>query len=240
MSWRSIGFVYLLLITVSESAWSKSFDFHDPKGFNLIEFSLAGAYESGFLLGQISATSGFLEFDPAAPEKTTGKIIAFTNTAQAQARDSNSFLKGPVLFDVERYPTITFDVQKMAQGNKIGQSVQLVVVGDLTIKGIKRKVTIPVHMDYFPGKLMERRKIEGDLLVVRSEFRIKRSDYDLGKGKLLKKVADEVKVTMTLVGAAPKIRSKSPLGLLPLRTKSSHDKKQPQRHPIRQSPTPPR
>ena len=241
MSWLRIGFVYLLSITIWESAWSKSFDFHDPKGFNLIEFSLAGAYDNGFLLGKISGTSGFLEFDPATPEKTTGKIIALANTAQAQAKGANSFLRGPILFDVERYPKITFDIQKMSQENKIGQSLQFAVVGDLSIKGIKRKVTIPVRMDYLPGKLMERRKVEGDLLVVRGEFRIKRSDFDLGKGKLLQKVADEVKITMTLVGAAPKkVRSKSPLGLLPLRTKSSHDKKQPQLHPLRQSPTPPR
>jgi len=241
MFWFRLILIGLLSTSTWCLGWSKSFDFHDPKGFNVIEFSLAGAYANGILLGKVSETSGYLEFDPAAPEKTTGKITALTKSAQANAPDADAFLRGPSLFDVERFPRITFEIQKIIQGSRIGQSAQLEVMGDLTIKGIKRKVTIPIRMDYLPGKLMERRNLEGDLLIVRGEFLIRRSDFDLGAGKFLKKAANEVKIALTLVGAAPKkAKSKSPLELLPLRSKSSHDKKRPLQRPLRQSPAPPR
>ncbi len=222
-------------------AWSKAFDFHDPKGFNSIEFSLVGAFGNGLLLGKISEVKGILDYNPAAPNKTMGTIEAFSRSAQASAPEADAFLRGPSLFDVKRFPLITFAIEKIANQHRIGKSVNLDVQGTLTIKGLARKVRVPAQIDYRPGKLKAHRGVEGDLLVVRCEFVIRRSNFDLGTGKFLKKAADEVKVELTLVGAAPQkavvpVNQKAPLGLLPRPSRSAHDTRPRRQHPLRQSP----
>ncbi|MFP6854577.1 MAG: YceI family protein, partial [Opitutales bacterium] len=93
-----------LLLLPSQVGWSKSFDFNDPKGFNSIEFSLAGAPGKGLVLGKIKDVEGTLEYNPSAPSRTTGKIEALTRSAQANAPEANAFLHGPSLFDVKRFP----------------------------------------------------------------------------------------------------------------------------------------
>ena len=45
--------------------------------------------------------------------------------------------------------------------------------------------------------------MEGDLLVLRSTFTIKRSDYGIKPGQNLDKVADEVELRLAIAGAAP-------------------------------------
>ena len=65
--------------------WGKTFDFRDPRGFNSIEFSLAGAPGKGVVLGSISEVEGTMEYDPSAPGKTTGTIEAMARSARASA-----------------------------------------------------------------------------------------------------------------------------------------------------------
>jgi polyisoprenoid-binding protein YceI len=47
-------------------------------------------------------------------------------------------------------------------------------------------------------------KIHGDLLVVRSNFKIRRSDFGIRAGEFLDKVADEISLFVNLVGSAPR------------------------------------
>ena len=217
------------------AGWGKTFDFLDPKGFNSIEFSLLGAYGKGVLLGKISEVKGTLDYNPSKPSKITGTIEALSHSAQSSSPEADAFLRGPSLFDVERFPQITFVIEGTAKPQRIGQSTKLDVRGALTIKGHTRKVTLPTLIEHLPDKLRSHRGVEGDLLVVRCEFVIRRSDYGLGTGKFLKKAADEVKVELALLGTAPKkapvsVNPKSPRGLLPLPSRSGRDTRQHRQH----------
>ncbi|MFP6901784.1 MAG: YceI family protein [Opitutales bacterium] len=241
VSFRLIACSFVLLAW--NTGWGKTFDFNDPKGFNSIEFSLLGTIENGMLLGKISELNGLLEYDPKAPEKITGTITALTRSTKASVPEADAFLRGPSLFNVDHFPEINFTIKEAKNPRRIGNSVQLEVLGTLVIKDVNRSMTIPVRMNYLPGKLKARRGVEGDLLVIRSEFSIRRSDFDLGSGMFLKKVADEVKVELTLVGAAPKkatvpVNPRSKVGLLPPRSKSSRDRKRRPQRRLRRSSVP--
>ena len=183
---------------------SKTFDFHDPKGFNSIEFSLAGAYGKSIVLGKISEVSGTLNYDPSAPSRTTGTIEALSRSAQSSNPEADNFLRGPSLFDAERFPRITFALEKVTKSRRLGKAAQFGIVGNLTIKGRSRKVIVSTEMKHLPGKLKARIGEEGDLLVIRGNFSIRRSDFDLGAGKFLNKAADKVDVELALVGGAAK------------------------------------
>ena len=47
-------------------------------------------------------------------------------------------------------------------------------------------------------------KVKGDLLVLRAEFVIQRSDFGLQPGKMTDKVAETIQLTLSIAGAAPR------------------------------------
>ena len=64
--------------------------------------------------------------------------VASVNTGHAQ-RDEH--LRGPDFFDVTKYPTITFVSKKV---NKT-ETNRLKVIGDLTLRGVTREVTVDLE-----------------------------------------------------------------------------------------------
>jgi len=79
------------------------------------------------------------------------------------------------------------------------------VTGKLTIKGVTREVTVPVKITYLKDKLKARfPKLDGDLLVLRSTFPIKRSDFGIQAGQNEEKVSNEIELSLSIAGMAPK------------------------------------
>ena len=78
--------------------------------------------------------------------------------------------------------------------------------GKFTLKGVTKDVSLPVKLTYLPNALEKRTKPgnKGDLLVVRGEFTILRADYGIKPGQNEDKVANEIKLTLAIVGSAPK------------------------------------
>jgi polyisoprenoid-binding protein YceI len=75
----------------------------------------------------------------------------------------------------------------------------------MTVKGVTKEVTVPVKITYLKDKLKARGgPKEGDLLVVRSKFSIKRSDYGINASRSEDKVSDEIELSLSVAGAAPR------------------------------------
>lgn len=90
--------------------------------------------------GGFEKMSGSLVYDSANPEKSSIEVsidAASINTREAQ-RDTH--LKSADFFDVEKYPTITFKSNRV--DGKLGS---LKVIGDLTIHGVTKSVTLDVE-----------------------------------------------------------------------------------------------
>ena len=68
-----------------------------------------------------------------------------------------------------------------------------------------KELTIPVKLTYLKDKLSARTPGKnGDLLVIRSTFKIKRSDFNIQPGQGEDKVSDEIELTLSIAGASPK------------------------------------
>jgi len=177
------------------------FDFKDPKKVNNVVFLLDAPLES--INGTAIGVSGTVTFDPAKPAATTGKIVVATSSLHVD----NPVMKGHLLDEkwmhASKFPTIEFIVEKMTKVKTSGTTTTATIVGKLTVKGVTKKVTVPVRLTYLKGLLIKRNRVPGDLLVLRSDFTIKRSDYGINAGINEEKVSDEIELKLRVAGAAP-------------------------------------
>jgi polyisoprenoid-binding protein YceI len=180
-----------------------SFDFKDPKSVNTIAFILDSALEP--ILGVASGISGTVSFDPENPKATTGRIVVQAQSLHTENKGMNDTLHGADWLDVGKHPTIEFAFKKVTEAKSPEKDVyELAVVGDLTCKGVTKEITIPVKATFLPGKLGERnRNMKGDLLVLRSNFVMKRTDYGIKPDVPDEAVANDIELRISIVGSAP-------------------------------------
>ncbi|HLP07143.1 MAG TPA: YceI family protein [Opitutaceae bacterium] len=196
----------LLLALVGSAAFAapQTFDFKDPKGVNNVQFHLDAPLES--ISGQGTGISGKVIFDPAAPEATTGRIVLATSSLTVGNSTMLEHLHGTNWLDVAKYPEITFEAKKLGHvSSSSGGGLKAEVTGVLTVKGTSKEVTVPVTITHLPGKLgarINQPNVKGDLLVLRAQFAISRTDFGIQAGQYADHVSDEIQLTLSLAGAS--------------------------------------
>ena len=73
----------------------------------------------------------------------------------------------------------------------------------MSIRNVTMKMKVPVKLTFLQGMLEKRNRVPGDLLIIRSEFSVKRDDFNIRKGENLEKVANEISISLNIAGAAP-------------------------------------
>lgn len=196
----------LLLLSVVAAATvlhAETYDFKDPKGVNNARFNLDAPLEA--ISGTASGISGTIEFDPEAVENTSGTIEIAVDSMTVPNSTMQGHLTSEDWLHGDKHPTITFTAKSVNSVKMDGDRIQADVTGDLTIKGITREITIPVTFMHLPGRLSDRTNgaMKGDLLVVRSDFTVERSPFNIMPGKVQDKVAEEIEISFAIAGAAP-------------------------------------
>jgi len=180
-----------------------TFDFKDPKGVNNAVFKLDAPLEA--INGSASGITGTVMFDPANPAATKGKIVVAAESLTVPNPMMKGHLHSPMWMDVAANKEITFEARELKNVKTAGDKTTAEVVGTLTIKGVAKEVTTPITLTYLKGKLGQRvPKMEGDLLVIRANFTIKRSDYGINPKAPEEKVSDLIDLTLSIAGAAAK------------------------------------
>ena len=196
--------VWLLILSVAPgvlSADSMKFDFKDPKKVNNVVFLMDAPLES--ISGTAVGISGSVSFDPAKPASTTGKIVLATSSMHVDNPVMKKHMLDEGWMHVSKFPTIEFVAGKMTNVKTSGTNITGTIAGKLTVKGVTKKVSVPVRLTYLKGMLIKRNRVPGDLLVLRSDFTIKRSDYGINAGNNEEKVSDEIELKLRVAGAAP-------------------------------------
>jgi polyisoprenoid-binding protein YceI len=196
----SMALVLLAGATTLRAA-ATTFDFKDPKGVNSIVFILDSTLEP--IMGVAAGITGTMSFDPDNAKATTGKLSVPTKALHTENQGMKETLHGPDWLDAEKNPSIDFAIKKVTDARLSGDAHELTVVGDLTIKGITKEVTVPVKVTHLPGKMSERGRSKGDLLVVRSNFVIRRNDFNIKPDMDGKVVATDIEVRVSIAGFAP-------------------------------------
>ena len=198
----TVLFLSTLMLAVIVSAAPITFDFKDPKGVNNIVFKTDAPLES--INGTASGISGKVTFDPENPGATTGKIVVAANSLHVGNATMKEHLHGDMWMNVAKFPEITFELASLKNVKTDANVTTADATGQLTVKGVTKEITTPVKLTYLKDKLQQRMPgKKGDLLVVRSNFAIKRADFGINAGKGEEKVSDDIELSLSVAGSAP-------------------------------------
>jgi polyisoprenoid-binding protein YceI len=182
-----------------------SFDFKDPKGVNALGFSLDSVLEP--IAGTAGGVTGTVSFDPANPAATSGKIVIATKSLVVPNSTMTEHMLGGQWLDAAANPEITFLLSKLEGVSTAGNVTSATATGKFTLKGVTKDIKVPVKLTHLAdafGKRINKPEVKGDLLVLRGEFMIQRGDYGIQPGKNEDKVNPEIKISIAIVGSAPK------------------------------------
>ena len=200
---KPFALIASLLLTSTASTLAKPivFDFEDPKKVNNVIFQMDAPLEA--INGSAMGISGKVSYDPAAPAKTKGAIHLATATLHGGNPTMKEHIHGADWMDVAKYPEIKFTLSKLANLRKDGIHLIADAHGSMTIKGVTKPLVTSVKLTYLKDMLIKRNRVPGDLLVIRSKFVVKRSDFGIQPGEKEEKVSDEIEISLNVAGAAP-------------------------------------
>lgn len=90
--------------------------------------------------GQFEKLSGTVTYDPAVPNKTSVSVSIDANSVNTRVEMRDNDLRSPNFLEVAKYPTITFKSKRVDPSGP----GKLKLVGDLTIHGVTKEVTLDV------------------------------------------------------------------------------------------------
>jgi len=119
--------------------------------------------------GQFKDFSGELSYDPGSPSSTRVDLTVFTDSVDMHNEEHDRLLRSGDFFDVEHFPTMHF----ASSSADIKPDGSLEVTGDMTIRGITHRLTIPVRLHH--ADLSSPASPE----VFESTFQIDRTDFGI-------------------------------------------------------------
>jgi len=138
-------------------------------------------------LHSFDKTSGKIVYDPAAKTGSVDITIdaKSVNTGYALL---NEHIQGPDFFDTAKYPTITFKSTSV----KFDGDKPVAVMGNLTVKGITKAVTLTLtSFQAKPHPMMKK-----DAIGANAVTKIKRSEFNMGK--YAPNVSDDVTLSIAV------------------------------------------
>ena len=148
--------------------------------------------------GRFSDFEGAIQFDEAQPANSSVTITIPTASVDTNAADRDKHLRSEDFFFVEKYPQITFTSSSITPA---GSPDAYAVTGDLTIRGISKRIALPVT---YLGKAKD--PWGNEKIGFETAITINRKDYGLTWNAALEAggflVGDEVKISMSVQASA--------------------------------------
>jgi polyisoprenoid-binding protein YceI len=146
--------------------------------------------------GEFGGVTGEVMLDEKDPTKSSVKATVDVKTLNTGVDKRDAHLKSNEFFDVEKFPTMTFESTKVSKGAKKGSWK---VEGNLTLHGVTKPVTLDVEELTEPiknpmmGGAVER-GASATTTISRKDFGIAWAGPALEKGGVV--LGDEVKVSL--------------------------------------------
>jgi polyisoprenoid-binding protein YceI len=199
-----LHFVLPCLFITSLKADPQTFDFKDPKGVNNATFTLDAPLET--ITGSANGVSGTVTINAANPAETKGTITIDAATLHVENPVMKEHMHSDKWLNSAAHKEITFTLASLEDVKQTGDVVEATVKGTFTLLGKEKEISVPAKVTLLPGKLAARSngQMEGDLMVIRTTFVIKRSDFGINPEAPADKVAEDITINLAIAGASPK------------------------------------
>ena len=141
--------------------------------------------------GRFADVTGTVITDEADPTKAEVDVVIDVNSIDTREAKRDAHLKSPDFFDAETFPTIAFKSARVTDAGSDGFKL----VGDLTIHGVTREVTLDVTSE---GRAKD--PWGGERAGYSAVTRVNRKDFGLTWNQALETggllVGDEVKISL--------------------------------------------
>lgn len=137
--------------------------------------------------GSISGITGTIVWDEKDPSKSSVEVTIDASTVSTNNSMRDKDLKSDHYFNIEKFPTMTFKSTSVTRTNG-----KLQVIGDLTLAGVTKSVTLDVDGPSAPKKGMAGKTVIG----LSATGAIKRSDFNFAPKTPTIVVGDEVGITI--------------------------------------------
>ena len=160
---------------------------HSTANFSIRHMMIAKVH------GGFSKVSGILQFDRDALQNSSIQAVIDAASIDTREPKRDEHLRSADFFDVQKYPTLTFNSKKVAEDGD-----GFAVLGDLTIHGVTKEVTLTVE-----GLDSEMKDPWGNIKIAASATtKIKRKDFGLSWNAALETggvlVGDDVTITLDI------------------------------------------
>ncbi len=179
---------------------SQTFNFEDKGGRNQVTFFSTTQLED--ITGTANAITGTVSFETVNFANTLkGKIVVKVASMNTGIDLRNTHLKSANWLDEKKYPEITFEIKsvenvKQTADNKLVFKVR----GNFSMHGVTKEVAADAEATYLDESEQTQKRGPGDLLGVRAKFSVKLSDFDVDNVVIGNKVAENIDVTVNMVG----------------------------------------
>ena len=147
--------------------------------------------------GRFSEFEGAISFDEADPAASSVTFTVQTASIDTNSPDRDTHLRSDDFFGVDRFPALTFVSTTITPKS----ATEFAVEGDLTIRDITKRVTLPVR---FLGNAKD--PWGNEKIAFETEITINRKDYGLLWNAALEAggflVGDDVKIDVSVQAAA--------------------------------------
>jgi polyisoprenoid-binding protein YceI len=142
--------------------------------------------------GRFKDFDGVIKYDKANPAASSVSFTVQAKSIDTDNDDRDNHLRSPDFFDAEKFPTWTFTSTSV----KAVDADTLEVTGDMTIKGVTRKMTIPVDV------LGSVKTPRGEKAGFETSFKLDRKEYGIAWNRALEAggavLGDDVKVVISV------------------------------------------
>jgi polyisoprenoid-binding protein YceI len=140
-STAALGLTLLLaLLAACQRADGQALSLSVAPVFSNVGFTI---YEFGVMKqeGSFRDFRGDIFYDPAHPERSHVSFVVQVDSIDARSRKREEVLRSDDFFDTQRFPTMTFTSTSVTAS----PDKTLQVTGDITIRGVTKRITIPVR-----------------------------------------------------------------------------------------------
>jgi polyisoprenoid-binding protein YceI len=209
---RNLSFLLVtILITSSifaqgfkvKASGEQTFNFEDQRGRNQASFFSSTPLED--ITGLSNAVKGRVTFDVKDIKTLKGKISVPVSSIKTGIDMRDEHMHSTGWLNAEAFPDISFDIKKVSDVKSVADNkLTAKVTGNFSLHGVTKPVVAEATLTYLDESEQTKMRAPGDLLGVQTKFDVKLSDYGVNNKLVGQKVAEDIEISVNIVGSNAK------------------------------------